>query len=399
MKTIPSILFLLLCCLHPAYSQLVIDSTRFITGYNCCTSITYSIPTADKGILFVGSDMENPGGIIPYFPTDTSINGNVMIGKIDSNHQISWIKVFGGSQDDGGNSVCQTPDGGYAVLAYTESSDGDVTGYLGGGDMWLLRLDVSGNLLWEKCYGSSAQDIPMSIANTPDHGFILSGTTDGSDNEVPLHYGAFYSFDWLVIKTDSMGNFLWGKDLGGTEQEGSTGSILAIDSSYYLISWSNSADHDCTDTSWHAGLTFINGNYYIIKLDDAGKVIWDSSYGGSGGDYANYAMYDTRDSTIVITGSTSSGDYMVTDFHGWQDMWIIKVNRNGTLIFEKTLGGTDQEGGTSICTFLNGGYLAYGSRYPGTIGGGLDLYLLNNTGNEISNKYFGGSNGDYCYWQ
>jgi hypothetical protein len=365
-----------------------IDSTRFITGHECCTQIRYSIPTADKGILFVGEDAGNPGGIIPYF-FDTSDNGNVMIGKIDSNQQISWIKIFGGSEADGAVSACQTPDGGYAILANTSSSDGDVTGFRGATDIWLIKIDDTGKLLWENTYGSSQSDGGLSIANTSDQGFIILGGTNGSDDDVPFHYGDFFSNDWLVLKTDSLGNLKWSKDLGGTGNEGDAGSILSIDSFYYLISYTNSIDHDCTDSLWHIGVN-TEFDYYILKLNDTGRVLWDSSYGGSGSDGAGFAMYDIRDSTIIITGSTGSCDYMVTGCQGESDMWIIKVNKNGTLIWQKDLGGPNNDYGTGICINANVGYMAYGWTLPGPIGEG-DCWLFNidNLGNKITNKVFG----------
>ena len=200
---------LLLSFTAPAHAQaLIIDSTRFITGINQGIIVQFIIPTTDKGILLVGQDFGNPGGIIPYF-FDTSYNGNVSVIKIDSNHQISWIKVYGGSLADQGVSACQTIDGGYAVLATTSSNDGDVTGFHGGNDFWLLRLDASGNLLWEQCYGGPAGEQATSIANTPDNGFILMGTTNGAGGEVPLHYGGYFTLDWLVMKTDTHGNLQW----------------------------------------------------------------------------------------------------------------------------------------------------------------------------------------------
>src|SRR3569833_1072265 len=107
-------LVLLYCCLWLSLctvsaQSLHVDSTRFITGYSCCTQINYAIPTADKGILLVGGVNGNPGGIIPSCPYGGE---NVLIGKIDSNRQISWIKVYGGNQDDDAGSVCQMQDGG-----------------------------------------------------------------------------------------------------------------------------------------------------------------------------------------------------------------------------------------------------------------------------------------------
>jgi hypothetical protein len=391
MKFLYSILLLIAPLL--SYSQaLHIDSTRFITGNNPTTSIIYSIATTDKGILFVGADDGNPGGIIPYSPYEA---GNVLIGKIDSNRQISWIKVYGCSGGAGARSACQTADGGYAVLGNALSNDGYVTGFKGVVDMWLLRLDKDGNLLWEKCYGSSQDDGSMSIANTPDHGFILLGATNGTDGDVPNHYGGFYGIDWLVIKTDSVGNVQWSRDLGTVNDEGDKGSILSIGSSYYLVSAAISGDHDCTDTAWHTG---VNAGYdvYILKLDASGNVLWDSSYGGSGTDNAVYAIFDVRDSSIVTVGSTNSTDYMVTDYHGGNDdMWAIKVNKNGTLLWQKTLGSNQEDHGTGLCAAHDSSYIVYGSINEGSIGGGdCWLSLLDNSGNESTHKIFGGTDAE-----
>jgi hypothetical protein len=391
MKTVFTILSLFLCYSPTVRSQsLHIDSTRFITGHECCTQIRYSLPTADKGILFVGEMSGNPGGIIPYFPLDTGVNGNVFIGKIDSLQRISWIKIYGGTDADIAISACQTKDGGYGVLAETFSNNGNVTGFKGTADLWLIKIDDSGNLLWEKCYGSPLDDVPISIANTPDNGLIMLGASNGSGDDVPFHYGDNWTFDWIVIKTDSLGNIKWSKDLGGTGNEGEDGSILSVDSSYYLIGTSNSHDHDCTDTAWHAGVTFANGNYYLLKLNDTGKVLWDSSFGGSGGDIASNAMFDIRDSTIVINGSTNSNDYMVVDCHGSGDIWVIKVNKLGGLIWDKDYGSSRPESGNGICPGTSGGYLAYGGT-SGVIGGSdAWVILIDSSGNEIASDIFGG---------
>ncbi len=392
MKHICPVLFLLIFPLLTRSQGLYVDSTRFVTGINPATEILYAIPTADSGILFVGAESGNPGGIIPYFPIDP-IGSNVLVGKINSSRQISWIKVYGCSAGAGARSACQTRDGGYAVLCNVGSDDGEVTGYKGNGDMWLIRLDDTGKLLWENCYGTSQQDGAMSIANTPDNGFIMLGATNGSDGDAPNHYGGFYGIDWLVIKTDSVGNRQWSKDLGTSNDEGESGSIFAIDTAYYLVSATETRDHDCTDSNWHPGV-LTSYDVYVLKLDDTGRVLWDSSYGGSGADNAINAIYDTRDSTIVIAGTTNSTDYMVTDYHGGNDdIWAIKVNKNGTLLWQKTLGTNQEEDGTGICAAHNSGYIVYGKITTGPIGG-EDCWLsfLGNYGNEITSKIFGGSN-------
>ncbi|MBC7552667.1 MAG: T9SS type A sorting domain-containing protein [Taibaiella sp.] len=382
-------ILLLLCGGGVRGQALHVDSNCFLPTDKCCAEISSAIPTTDKGIFFIGAMVRKPGGGVPFLPIDT-VMGNVMVGKLDSNRQLSWVKVFGGRDDDLAFKACQTPDGGYAVLALTLSNDGDVTGNKGGGDIWLLRTDANGNLLWQKTYGSSYSDDPISIANTADHGFIILGTTNGSDGDVPFHYGGFFSSDWLVIKTDSTGNVLWTKNIGGTESEGNRGQILAVDSFYYLIGSTASRDYDCIPSSWQSGADMYD-DYYVIKLNDTGAVLWDSSYGGSRNDEAESAMIDRRDNTIMITGTTYSNDHMVTDYNGGNgDIWVVKVKMDGTLVWQKALGITSDETGSSLCITPPGEYIICGNtRY--VIGGGDGwLSVLDTTGNEIYRKIFGG---------
>ena len=194
-----------------AFSQaLELTKTQFVSAATCCTIGQAAIATADKGILTVGYSRTS-GGVIPSFPLDTSL-GNALVVKIDSVQHINWAKVFGGSKDDMAMNACQTADGGYAVLARTTSSDGDITGFKGGPDIWLLRLDADGNLLWQRTYGTSQSDLPISIANTSDGGFIIFGCTNGDDGDVSAHYGGFFDFDWIVIKTDGTGNVQWSRN-------------------------------------------------------------------------------------------------------------------------------------------------------------------------------------------
>ena len=167
-----------------------------------------------------------------------------------------------------------------------------------------------------------------------------------------------------------------------------------MDNSYYIVSGSNSTDHDCTDTAWHVGVN-TSYDYSILKLDDTGKVLWDSSYGGSGSDGAYNALFDVRDSTIVMNGYTSSSDYMVTGYHGGGDMWVVKIKKDGTMVWQKALGSSQEEVGTGLCAQPDSGYMVYGSITYGPLGGeDAWLFCLNASGNEINNKIFGGKSDD-----
>ena len=387
---------------------LSVNTTRFVGGDSSCgySIAKYSIHTRDGGILFTGfTDCFAGGGNIPPSPPDTigATVANVLIGKLDSNMNVSWVKVYGGNEEDIGMSAVQMPDGGYAVLAQTYSNDRDVSGnhgvYLG--DLWLVRLDSLGNLVWQKCYGSPYDEQATSIALAPDGGFIMLGISNGSGDEVSTHYGTEFNYNWFVVKADSLGNMQWSKTIGGTGDgvdggESSTGSIFFANDGYYLVSSTNSIDYDCTDTFWHPNVN-TGYDYYMFKLDTAGNILWDRSYGGLGGEVAYNAIWDDRDSSIVINGLTTGGNgYMVTGYNGGiADFWVVKTDKNGVLKWEKCLGGPNDDEGVSICT-APFGYMAYGSTNPGSIGHeDAWLFSLDTLGNEITNKQFGGANYDY----
>ena len=375
---------------------LYIDSTRFVGGDSSCggTSCRYALKTKDVGIFFAGITFcASGGGNIPVNFTGME---NIVVGKLDSNLNVIWVRVYGGSYSEGAKYAVQTTDGGYAVLSITNSNDHDVSGNHAPanttGDLWVIRFDSLGNLLWQKCYGSAYDEQPISIASTHDNGFIIFGNSNGQGGDVPNHYtGSTWDYDWVVIKTDSVGTVQWSKTIGGTGWESSKGgSILTVNNGYYLIGSSWSRDFDCTDTFWHPEVG-CGMDYFMFRLDSVGNILWDSSYGGSGNEWISQAILDPRDSSILINGTTWSNNYMVTGYHGDGDYWVIKTDKNGKLLWEKCLGDSLLQDAYGICTTPTG-YMVYGNTNPGPIGHSDALiYQLDSIGNIITKKLFGGS--------
>ena len=401
MKKISFVLIILLACTTGlSAQQLMVNTTRFVGGDLLCGGINsrYAISTRDGGILFVGSTSCWGGGDIPNNPPDSAVGSqqNILIVKMDSSMQLSWVKAYGGSRSDIAMSACQTADGGYGILASTESHDRDVTGnhsVFGVNDLWLVRIDSLGNLLWEKCFGGPGDEQAASIAVTADNGFILFGGTNMAGGDVPFIYSASY-YNWFVVKTDSMGNKQWANTLGGSGEDYPGGSIFLADTGYYLISGSSSTDHDCTDTGWHAGVN-TGYDYYILKLDTAGHKVWCKSFGGSLTDICNSAIWDSRDSSIVMTGNSYSTNYMVTGHKGTgnANTWIVKTDKNGNLIWETSLGdnGYNDNEGKSLTMGPSKGYLALTQMDSGTIHAYDNrLFLIDSAGNMFVDKVFGG---------
>ncbi len=396
MRTIAPILLFLFAFTSASPQSLHIDKTKFVVGGNCANEAMDAIVTPNNEIVFTGLTGCNGVGDIPIDTIDSTtgqVNKNVVIGKLDVNLNLKWIRIYGGTYNDVGEKILATSDGGFAVLAYTQSNDKDVVGNHGykTSDIWLIKTDSIGNKLWSKCYGGPAYEEPYSFAITPDKGFIILGITNGVGGDVPFTYSSSpFVNDWFVIKTDSVGNKQWTNVYGGTNDEYTNGGgIFVTTNGYFLASASNSRDHDCT-SSWNSGTDF---DWYLLKLDTAGNVLWHKSYGGSGIDQVANAMWDNRDSSILITGFTTSNDHDVIGFHGTYDIWTIKLDTNGNIKWAKALGGPQQEYGWNLCAMPNKGYLVSGIASPGTIGNDdVWLFALDSSGNTTTNKMFGGTN-------
>ena len=142
---------------------------------------------------------------------------SVFIVKLDSLGNVVWERTYGGIaayNSDEGFDIKQTADGNYIAVGHTDTYD-----IHGASDLWVLRLDGAGNIIWQKMYGGSANDCAQSVQLTSDGGFILAGYTASANGDV---IGAHGSYDFWVLKLDSIGNLIWQKTLGGTDNEMAT---------------------------------------------------------------------------------------------------------------------------------------------------------------------------------
>jgi len=264
--------------------------------------------------------------------------------------QIQWQKCYGGSSPDGGNSIVQTADGGYAIGGRTYSNDGDVNGNNGGIDFWIAKLDIQGNVQWQKCLGGTSGDYLKSLIHTIDGGYALAGTTGSNNGYVSGYNGGLY--DAWVVKLDSLGNLQWQKCLGGTNQDEASAIIQTIDGGFAIGGYTNSNDGDVSGN---------NGGYdfWIVKLDPQGNMQWQKCIGGSGNEYAK-SIIQTSDNGFAIAGHTSSNDGDASGNHGGGDAWVVKLDPMGNIQWQKCLGGTGNDGANAIIQTLDGGYAVAG---------------------------------------
>jgi len=318
--------------------------------------LAYSIQqTTDGGYIVAGESDDATGN---------HGNTDYWIVKLDSSGNIIWQKSLGGSGGETAYSIQQTNDGGYIVAGTSTSTDGDVTGNHGNGDYWIVKLDSSGNIIWQKSLGGSGNDYAQSIQQTSDGGYIVAGTSTSNDGDVTGHHGAAGVpgvngvSDYWIVKLDSSGNIIWQKSLGGSDDDIVTSIQQTTDGGYIVAGYSWSTDGDVTGN--HG-----NGDYWIVKLDSSGNIIWQKSLGGSGNDYAS-SIQQTTDGGYIVAGTSWSNDGDVTGHHGAAgvtDYWIVKLDSSGNIIWQKSLGGSNTDGAHSIQQTTDGGYVVAGDSF------------------------------------
>jgi hypothetical protein len=283
------------------------------TGRDVCNNIRQ---TADGGYIAVGWSNSTDG--------DVTVNNGAWdfwIVKISATGALTWQKTYGSTGNDVANSVTQTTDGGYAVGGYNGANDGDVVGNHGGDDFWILKLDATGNLMWQKSAGGSGDDdpgddaTPSSICQTADGGYILNGWSNSTDGEVTGNHGML---DCWIVKLTASGTLDWQKSMGGTADDEAPCMQLTSDGGYIVASAVNSTDGDITGN--HGGW-----DYWITKLSPTGAIQWKKCLGGSLEDDASW-IQQTMDGGYIMTGWSVSNDSQVTGNHGRLDYWVVKLD-------------------------------------------------------------------------
>jgi len=347
--------------------------------------------TIDNGFITVGeTHSPNDGDVTGY-------NGgfaDVWIVKLDANGNLEWQKCLGGSGNDGGSSIIQTTDSGYIFVGYTTSNDSNVNGNHGGFDMWVVKLDANGNLLWQKSLGGTWDDYGMSVVQTTDGGYAVGGTSYSYNGDVSGNHG---NGDFWVVKLDASGNIQWQKALGGSDLDQLNALAQTADGSYVAIGGTSSNDGDVSGN--HGG-----ADMWVVKLSASGNIQWQKALGGTMSD-GGFSIIQTNDGDFIISGSTASNDGNVSGNHGGNsDNWVVKLNVNGNLLWQKALGGSASDQGFSVIQTIDNGYTIAGfsSSNDGDVSGNHgqnDMWIikLDASGNIQWQKALGGSGSEIAY--
>ncbi len=346
--------------------------------------------TEDDGYILVGYTNSDNG---------TVVTGNlgwydVWVAKLDATGNLEWQKTYGGLKHDWGYSIEPTLDGGYIIAGSTASNDGDVTENKGDYDYWIFKIDATGTLIWQKTYGGSDYEYARSVKQTPDGGYIVAGFTSSTDGDVIGNHSAVS--DYWILKLDADGTLLWQKTLGGINHDAAYDIQLTSDGGFIIAGPAASYNGDITGShgSW---------DFWVVKLNATGTLVWQKALGGNSEDFA-HSIQQTSDDGFIVTGYTFSNNGDITENNGDYDYWIVKLNAVGELSWQKSFGGSGSDWAYSVIQTNDEGYIIAGhseSTDGDVVGnhGGNDMWLvrLNSVGDFLWQKTLGGSGDDRAF--
>lgn len=358
--------------------------------------------TSDGGYAIVGFTESINGDITDH----ASEQNDYWVARLDADGNLLWNKTYGGTADDRGEAIKATTDGGFIITGYSRSSDEDVTANSGFYDQWIVKLDASGNIQWEKSFGFSGSDQAYDVIQTSDGGYFTTGFLDvtasgglGSFGRPNASNGSFENpehgvGEYWCHKLDASGTIIWSRYFGGTNNDRSYSTLETNDNNFIIAGSSESTDFDITDSKG-------SYDFWVVKLSNTGDLIWQQSYGGTGIEIG-YDIAKTTDGNYVVVGDTRSADGDVSNQKGSADFWAIKVNdTDGAIIWERTYGGSDFESARAITPLQDGGFAIAGSSKSNNVDvdsnyGQNDVWVIkiDDAGNLLWEKNFGGSKID-----
>lgn len=271
---------------------------------------------------------------------------------------VRWQRAAGGAGADVATAVAATRDGRVIVAGYSRSADGEVTMHHGTPertDYWIAAFDADGVLQWQRSLGGDGFDQCNAIVALADGSTVLAGESRSTNGDVSGHHGDGSFSDAWIVKLDVAGALVWQRSLGGADYDVANAIAATTDGGVVIAGASNSDDGDVH--GHHGSSDFSDG--WVVRLSPAGEVLWQRSLGGSDNDEA-YAVTTTRDGGVVVAGMSSSADGDISAQRGGDDLWVAKLDTEGRVQWSRTAGGSSNDGAYGVVELADGRIVAAG---------------------------------------
>ena len=337
MKKLLSLVIGIITIVLPAMSQLVPK----IQWQRCfgSNSLEHFGQPYSNGVVAKNSIQTLDGAFLIGATTETNVDngdvigaiggGDIWVGKIDTARQFIWQRCLGGDDIDRFGSIITCPDGGFIVCGQSYSSVVGGSTNKGDVDAYVIKLNSSGSIEWQKLYGGSRADAAFNIQPTPDGGYIFCGQTISPDGDVVGWHnsGATLNDDIWVVKLNPSGNIQWQKCLGGTGRESVPVVQPLASGGYLVVSTTTSVDGDVT-------FSYGQEDIWAVQLSSTGSIVWQKSYGGPGPDLSSSVAL-TPDNGFLIAGTSTSATCLPPGSPYYAHGLVAKISSNGNLEWQK----------------------------------------------------------------
>ncbi len=316
---------------------------------------------------------------------------DIYIINVDASLDTVWTRVVGGSAEDTATDLIETDSGDIMVVGSTYSDDNHAAGSAGMQDVLLVKLSADGTLLWTKTYGGSLNDVISSITQVED-GFLMAGYTGSPEIATDI---AMDDLDAWVMKIDQEGELQWNYTIGGSKQDKFNSLVLSSNGDIMLAGQSQSSDGPITESRGYI-------DAWLVALDANADFLWSRNFGGLAGDVI-VDVIRLQDGNFAALCETRSFDGDVVGNHGNEDFWLLKLDPQGEIIWQNTFGGSLQDSPFSLSENQAGDIIMIGSTIStdgdvSTDQDNFNIFLCaanGQTGDLLWAKAVGGSNTDF----
>ena len=429
-----TLLFFLFCVLYQLKAQIVWQNTIGGSGFDFLEDI---ISTSDGGFLLIGVSESGISGD----KTQSNLGqGDFWVVKTNSTGVVQWEKTFGGTGDDYAVTAIETTDGGFVIIGDSDSnSSGDKSQNSKGGlDFWIIKINSTGTKLWDKTIGGSLDDLPIALQETATGDIIIGGESESSISGDKTENSKGGSDLWIV-KINSTGTIIWNKTFGGNADDFLTTLKLTADGGFIIgassssgisgdksentlgledywvlkinntntIDWQKTIGGAATSRSTLSDLILTSDGSYVIagdsdsgiggsktiitnggndlwllKLNSSGVIQWQNSIGGADDEYFP-TLVQKPDGSYAVAGeslSNISGDKTENSHNDSNDIWLVALDANGNVTNDKILGTNGIEGTERILLTSDGNFV-------------ISSYV-----DELSGDNTEAPNGDTDFW-
>jgi len=290
------------------------------------------IEMPDKGFMICGASASDT---IDGQATNNHGFYDGWVIRTDSSGNIIWSRQYGGNLGDYLESIVRTTDGNFVCTGFSNSTDSTFSLNHGANDYWIIKIDTSGNLLWQKIYGGTGNDYAYKVIQSRDGKLVITGNAVSLDGDVVGNHSSPGASDVWVLKLNSAGNIIWNKCFGGSDIEVNRSIIQTRDNNFVIASSSLSNDGDLTNIQGFKGA-------WIFKIDSSGNFLWSKQFGSNSASGPGIITSYNSHSFYFLSRPLINGGNVPIFYGGFADIWFASISDTANGLGDSEINGRNK---------------------------------------------------------